>query len=390
MASAIDAAGADDRIRASRPKRHAKWYELEPSLEWLSFGLRLQPEMADCLRSQDPERRRGRRLHHREGRWPRPRETKSDACSTTGWRGARRHHPRPSCCRRCRLSARAGRPPGLDIVLVGDDPASQSTSGTRSARARETGLEVTVHRLPADGDARRAAGPRRHAQSQRRRATASSCSRRCPRPWGAARRSRCSTPSIRPRTWTASIRSTSAVLVQGRAALAPCTPTGVIELLERVRRADRRRSTPSSSAAARSSASRWRSLLLQRDATVTICHSKTPDLPAVAAAADILVAAIGRPAFVTPDFVKPGADRRRRRHQPRDRPRPGRGVCLASAAAARRLRHAAASRRRRRRAPGGRRSRRRADARARRRRPADDRDAAEEHTHRRQADAAGV
>ena len=48
-------------------------------------------------------------------------------------------------------------------------------------------------------------------------------------------------------------------------------------------------------------------LLLQRDATVTICHSKTPDLAATAAAADILVAAIGRAGFVTPDFVKPGA-----------------------------------------------------------------------------------
>jgi methylenetetrahydrofolate dehydrogenase (NADP+)/methenyltetrahydrofolate cyclohydrolase len=48
-------------------------------------------------------------------------------------------------------------------------------------------------------------------------------------------------------------------------------------------------------------------LLLQRDATVTICHSKTPDLPGVSAQADILVAAIGRPAFVTREFVKPGA-----------------------------------------------------------------------------------
>ena len=48
-------------------------------------------------------------------------------------------------------------------------------------------------------------------------------------------------------------------------------------------------------------------LLLQRDATVTICHSKTPDLPAVARTADILVAAIGRPGFVTPAFVKAGA-----------------------------------------------------------------------------------
>jgi methylenetetrahydrofolate dehydrogenase (NADP+)/methenyltetrahydrofolate cyclohydrolase len=48
-------------------------------------------------------------------------------------------------------------------------------------------------------------------------------------------------------------------------------------------------------------------LLLQRDATVTICHSKTPDLAAVSSTADILVAAIGRPGFVTPEFVKPGA-----------------------------------------------------------------------------------
>jgi methylenetetrahydrofolate dehydrogenase (NADP+)/methenyltetrahydrofolate cyclohydrolase len=48
-------------------------------------------------------------------------------------------------------------------------------------------------------------------------------------------------------------------------------------------------------------------LLLQRDATVTICHSRTANLPAVAREADILVAAIGRAGFVRPDFVKPGA-----------------------------------------------------------------------------------
>ena len=48
-------------------------------------------------------------------------------------------------------------------------------------------------------------------------------------------------------------------------------------------------------------------LLLHRHATVTICHSKTRDLAAVAAEADILVAALGRTAFVTPGFVKPGA-----------------------------------------------------------------------------------
>ena len=48
-------------------------------------------------------------------------------------------------------------------------------------------------------------------------------------------------------------------------------------------------------------------LLLHRDATVTICHSRTANLPGIAATADVLVAAVGRPGFVTADFVKPGA-----------------------------------------------------------------------------------
>jgi methylenetetrahydrofolate dehydrogenase (NADP+)/methenyltetrahydrofolate cyclohydrolase len=48
-------------------------------------------------------------------------------------------------------------------------------------------------------------------------------------------------------------------------------------------------------------------LLLHRDATVTICHSKTPNLAEVCRDADILVAAVGRPGLVTRDFVKPGA-----------------------------------------------------------------------------------
>jgi methylenetetrahydrofolate dehydrogenase (NADP+)/methenyltetrahydrofolate cyclohydrolase len=95
-------------------------------------------------------------------------------------------------------------------------------------------------------------------------------------------------------------------LVQGRAQLMPCTPSGVIELLVRS-------GIPIAGADAvvvgRSEivGKPMAMLLLQRDATVTICHSKTADLPAVASRADILVAAIGRPGFVTPAFVKPGA-----------------------------------------------------------------------------------
>ncbi|MDR3737624.1 MAG: bifunctional 5,10-methylenetetrahydrofolate dehydrogenase/5,10-methenyltetrahydrofolate cyclohydrolase [Terracidiphilus sp.] len=95
-------------------------------------------------------------------------------------------------------------------------------------------------------------------------------------------------------------------LQAGRPALAPCTPAGVIEILKRS-------SLPISGQRAvvvgRSDivGKPAAMLLLNQNATVTICHSKTRDLPAITREADILVAAIGRPGFITPDMVKPGA-----------------------------------------------------------------------------------
>ena len=95
-------------------------------------------------------------------------------------------------------------------------------------------------------------------------------------------------------------------LVQGRARLAPCTPSGVIEMLQRsgITMAGARAVVIGRSEIV---GKPMAMLLLQRDATVTVCHSKTPDLAAVASTADILVAAMGRPGFVTADYVKPGA-----------------------------------------------------------------------------------
>ena len=96
------------------------------------------------------------------------------------------------------------------------------------------------------------------------------------------------------------------LLVQKRPALVACTPLGCIELLER-------EGIPMKGKHAvvigRSDivGKPMAMLLLHRDATVTICHSRTVDLPAIARTADILVAAIGRPGFVTADFIKPGA-----------------------------------------------------------------------------------
>lgn len=95
-------------------------------------------------------------------------------------------------------------------------------------------------------------------------------------------------------------------LVQKRPTLVACTPLGCIELLERER-------IP---VAGRRAVVIGRSdivgkpmalLLLHRNATVTICHSHTAELARIASSADILVAAIGRPGFVTKEFVKPGA-----------------------------------------------------------------------------------
>ncbi|MGA2649028.1 MAG: bifunctional 5,10-methylenetetrahydrofolate dehydrogenase/5,10-methenyltetrahydrofolate cyclohydrolase [Terracidiphilus sp.] len=95
-------------------------------------------------------------------------------------------------------------------------------------------------------------------------------------------------------------------LQAGRPAFAPCTPAGIIEILKRsnipiagshavvVGRSD----TVGKPAAL---------LLLHQNATVTICHSKTQDLGSITRQADILVAAIGRPGFITADMVKPGA-----------------------------------------------------------------------------------
>jgi methylenetetrahydrofolate dehydrogenase (NADP+)/methenyltetrahydrofolate cyclohydrolase len=95
-------------------------------------------------------------------------------------------------------------------------------------------------------------------------------------------------------------------LQSGQAGLAPCTPAGIMEIL-------RRSQLP---IAGQNAVVIGRSdivgkpvamMLLNASATVTVCHSKTTDLPKLTQAADLLVAAIGRPGYVTPEMVKPGA-----------------------------------------------------------------------------------
>jgi methylenetetrahydrofolate dehydrogenase (NADP+)/methenyltetrahydrofolate cyclohydrolase len=95
-------------------------------------------------------------------------------------------------------------------------------------------------------------------------------------------------------------------LVAGRTGFVPCTPAGIMEILKRSKiplKGARAVVIGRSDIVGKPVAM----LLLHEHATVTICHSRTRDLPAVAREADILVAAMGKAAFVTGDFIKPGA-----------------------------------------------------------------------------------
>jgi len=95
-------------------------------------------------------------------------------------------------------------------------------------------------------------------------------------------------------------------LAMGRPRFVPCTPAGIIELLDRnqIKIAGANACVVGRSQIVGRPVA---SLLLQRHATVTVCHSQTRDLPSVARQADILVAAIGKPAFIRRDFIQPGA-----------------------------------------------------------------------------------
>jgi methylenetetrahydrofolate dehydrogenase (NADP+)/methenyltetrahydrofolate cyclohydrolase len=198
-----------------------------------------------------------------------------------------------------------GRPPGLAIVLAGNDPASEVYVGHKMKTGASTGFRVDLERLPATASiddmlalVTRLNGSAAHdgllVQSPLPRAMGSDAAQRV-------------FDAIDPAKDVDGLTPTNVgLLVQNRASLISCTPAGVIELLEReaVPIAGRRAVVIGRSDIV---GKPMMLLLLQRDATVTVCHSKTPDLPAVCRDADILVAAVGRAGLVTRDFVAAGA-----------------------------------------------------------------------------------
>jgi methylenetetrahydrofolate dehydrogenase (NADP+) / methenyltetrahydrofolate cyclohydrolase len=203
------------------------------------------------------------------------------------------------------FTARAGRPPGLGIVLVGDDPASEIYVRAKLKSAAEEGLRADLTRLPADAalaDLLAVVDQLNHSRDHDGILVQSPL----PAAMGADAERRVFDVIDPAKDVDGFHPANVGHLVQNRATLAACTPSGVIELLERsnVAIAGARAVVIGRSDIV---GKPMALLLLHRNATVTICHSRTVDLPSVAATADILVAAIGRPGFVTREFVKPGA-----------------------------------------------------------------------------------
>jgi len=203
------------------------------------------------------------------------------------------------------FTSRAGRPPGLGIVLVGEDPASEIYVRGKLKSAGESGLRADLERLPADASLPQllAVVDRLNRSDAHDGILVQSPLPKAMGP-GAERRV---FDAVDPAKDVDGFHPLNVGrLVQNRESLVACTPSGVIELLER----------SGVGMAGAHAVVIGRSdivgkpmaiLLLHRNATVTICHSRTVDLPRLAAQADILVAAIGRAAFVTREFVKPGA-----------------------------------------------------------------------------------
>lgn len=203
------------------------------------------------------------------------------------------------------FTAAAGRPPGLGIVLVGDAPASEIYVRNKVRAGTESGLWVDLQRLPFSATLEDLLAV---VERLNRSDLHDGILVQSPLPGDMGRGvSQRVFDAIDPEKDVDGFHPVNVGrLVQGRARLAPCTPSGVIEMLHRSE-------IPMAGARAvivgRSEivGKPMAMLLLQRDATVTVCHSKTRDLPALCATADILVAAMGRAGFVTRDFVRPGA-----------------------------------------------------------------------------------
>jgi methylenetetrahydrofolate dehydrogenase (NADP+) / methenyltetrahydrofolate cyclohydrolase len=204
-----------------------------------------------------------------------------------------------------RVELARGVVPGLAVVLVGDDPASTVYVRNKGKACEEAGMHSVTIRLPASTTqgALLAVVDQLNADSAIHGMLV-----QMPLP------KQCNADEVIRRIDPAKDVdgfhpiNAGKLIIGETDGFAPCTPAGVIELLKRY---DVQTAGADVVIVGRSNivGKPMASLLMQPgvDATVTICHSRTRDLPSHTRRADILIAAIGRPKFVTAEMVKPGA-----------------------------------------------------------------------------------
>ncbi len=192
--------------------------------------------------------------------------------------------------------------PGLATILVGEDPASHVYVAAKHRACEAAGIRSLDHRLPAD------ASPRQLAEliAQLNADDAvDGILLQLPLPTGLD--AAAFVDLIDPRKDVDGLTTINAGLLwQGREGLAPCTPLGVMKLLER---AGVELSGAEAVVVGRSElvGKPLAAMLLARNATVTVCHSRTRDLEATCRRADVLIAAVGIPRLISAAHVKPGA-----------------------------------------------------------------------------------
>ena len=197
---------------------------------------------------------------------------------------------------------RLARTPGLAVVLVGENPASQIYVRGKARDCEECGIRCMDFRLPAQTTESELLTLIAELNG---RADVDGILVQLPLPEGI--RERRVLEAIAPEKDVDAFHPENVGrLVQGQARYLPCTPAGVMELLR----------TAGVDPAGRRAVIVGRSnivgkpmalLLLQADATVTVCHSRTPDLADECHRADILISAVGRRGLITADMIKPGA-----------------------------------------------------------------------------------
>ena len=200
------------------------------------------------------------------------------------------------------LKAEHGITPGLAVVLVGDDPASQIYVASKGKQTVAAGMNSYEHRLPADaGQAellaligRLNADPEVHGILVQ-----------LPLPAHIDETEIINAIAVKKDVDGFTVANTGR-LATGQRAMVPCTPLGCLMLL-RDQLGDL--SGKSAVVIGRSNivGKPMAQLLLADSATVTVAHSRTQDLPAVVRGADIVVAAVGRPEMIKGDWIKPGA-----------------------------------------------------------------------------------